>query len=269
MGFLKKHPIIISLILFFIAVQLFPLIYKSNDEADPVTRTIMWINYYPYKGISSLSLKARNLWHGYFELRDVKKENTQLKNENDILRSQLFQIQEIRLQNKRLKELLGFIEESPYNTISAGVIGGSPSLLRTEFLVLDKGKNYGIEAGMPVVTQNGIVGRVHVVNDTSSQVMLITDPISAVDAQVQRTRARGVIKGDGEKCIMEYLDISSDIDKGDKIISSGKDGYYPAGILIGEVRSINSDGGLINAEVVPEVSVNSLDEVLVIKSLKK
>ena len=268
MGFLKKHPIIISVILIFFAIQLFPLIYKSEREADPVSRVIMRINHYPYSAINSLRLSIKNTWANYIGLRSSLEENNKLKDENTKLRAELFRLQEMKLQNKRLKKLLEFVDDGPYETVSANVIGGSPSLLRTEFLVIDKGENYGIKVGMPVATQKGVVGRVYLVNKTSSQIMLITDPISAVDAIVQRSRARGIVKGNGKGCILEYLDSRSNIDKGDKVITSGKDGFYPKGILIGKVDKVEPKGGLYMASVIPEVPINSLEEVLVIKKLK-
>ena len=99
--------------------------------------------------------------------------------------------------------------------------------------------------------------------------MLITDPLSAVDAIVQRTRVRGIVKGDGSKCIVDYIEDISTVSEGDKIISSGKDGFYPKGILIGTINNIEDTGGLVKAELKPEVNLNSLEEVLVIKKLKK
>ena len=269
MGFLKKHPIIISFILIFFAVQLFPLIYKSKREADPVSRVIMRINHYPYSAINSVRLSIKNTWSNYVGLRGKNEENKKLKEENTKLRAELFSLQEIKLQNKRLKKLLEFIDDGPYETVSSNIIGGSPSLLRSEFLVIDKGENYGIEVGMPVATQKGVVGRVYLVNKTSSQVMLITDPISAVDAIVQRTRARGIVKGNGKGCTLEYLDSRSNISKGDKVLTSGKDGFYPKGILIGKVEKVEPEGGLFKAKIIPEAPINSLEEVLVIKKLKK
>jgi rod shape-determining protein MreC len=268
MGFTKKHPIIISLILLFISIQLIPFIYDSEREADPVSRMVMRINYYPYLAINGIKSSLNNTWKDYKSLKSLKQENVKLRNENSILKKNDFEFRELKLQNERFRDLLNFAEEGPYNTISANVIAGSPSLLRTEFLVIDKGKNDGIKEGMPVTTQDGIVGRVYIASKNSSQIMLVTDPISAVDAIVQRTRARGIIKGNTNDCIMEYLENNFEIENGDTIISSGKDGYYPKGIKIGTVRSVKSSGGLYKAVVIPEVSINSLEEVVVITKLK-
>ena len=265
MGFIKKHPVIISFVLFLFAIQFFPLIYKSKREVDHVSRVIMRINHYPSSAINSVRLSIKNFWTDYLVLRNSEAENKDLKNENSLLRAELVRMQEIKLQNERLKKLLNFTDDSPYETVLASVTGGSPSLLRTEFLLIDKGENYGIKVGMPAATQKGIIGRVYLVNSTSSHIMLITDPVSAVDAIVQRTRARGIVKGNGKDCILEYLDNRSNIAKGDMVITSGKGGFYPKGILIGKVEKVEPQGGVFRAKITPEASVDSLEEVIVIK----
>ena len=117
---------------------------------------------------------------------------------------------------------------------------------------------------MPVASTKGIVGRVLVVGDKSSEILLITDPVSAVDAYIHRTRARGIVKGVGTNCVMEYIEKKSDVSVGDKVISSGKDGFFPKGVLIGTVTGINPRGTFITADIEPYVDLNSLEEVVII-----
>lgn len=264
MGYIRRHPIISIIILLFITLQLLPLTFDNTQEADPVTRAVMRLNYYPYKAYNYVKSGISETWHNYVVLKDYKKANEELLEENKRLRTEIFRLYEIKLQNRRLKDLLGFTEEEPYDTVPAKVIAGSPSLLRPEFVTIDKGKKNGISEGMPVVVRNGVVGRVYMVDKLSSQVMLITDPISAVDAVVQRTRARGIVKGKGNNCILKYIEREEDIRKGDRIITSGKDGFYPKGIMVGKVESIKNEGGMYNAVIAPEVNIDSLEEVLVI-----
>jgi rod shape-determining protein MreC len=101
--------------------------------------------------------------------------------------------------------------------------------------------------------------------DRSSEVLLITDPVSAVDAYIHRTRARGIVKGTGAGCEMDYIEKKSDVSEGDKVISSGKDGFFPKGVVIGTVTGISSKGSFINAEISPHVHLSSLEEVLIIQ----
>lgn len=264
MGYIKKHPILSVIILMFIMLQLTPLTYEDSRQADPLTRTVMRINYYPAKSLTYLQSVFSDTWSSYVVLVNKKEENKRLREENKKLRTENFRLHEIRLQNKRLKNLLGFIEEQPYEAVPAKIIAGSPSAVRSEFVIIDKGKRAGITEGMPVAVENGIVGRVYMVDELSSQVMLITDPISAVDVIVQRSRARGIVQGNGKNCILKYIDREEDIQTGDRVITSGKDGFYPKGILIGTVEEVHRDGGIYSAVLRPEVEIDSLEEVLVL-----
>jgi rod shape-determining protein MreC len=149
--------------------------------------------------------------------------------------------------------------------VSANVIGASPSILRSQVVIVDKGRSDGITEGMPVASYDGIVGRILLVGDKSSEVLLITDPVSAVDAYIHRTRARGIVKGVGNGCVMEYIENKSDVSVGDKVISSGKDGFFPKGVIIGTVTDINPSGSFISAGISPHVDLNSLEEVVIIQ----
>jgi len=264
MGYIKRHPIISIIILLFITLQLLPITIDESQKADPVTNGLMRLNYYPYKAFNFIKTRLSGTWEDYVILKNYKNANRTLRDENKKLRTEIFKLYELKLQNQRLKKLLGFIQEEPYDAVPAKVIAGSPSTLRSDFVTIDKGRNAGITVGMPVAVQNGVVGRIYMVGKLSSQVILITDPVSAVDAIVQRTRARGIIKGNGNNCILKYIEREEDIKKGDRIITSGKDGFYPKGILIGIVNKVSSDGGMFSAVVIPEVNIDSLEEVLVL-----
>ncbi len=267
MGFLRRHPILISIILLILAIQVSSLYINDKQVENPFSRSILNLNYYPQKFIHSVTGRIVTVWENYIDLIDTKKENLKLRLENQKLRQKTIEISEVKLQNERLKKLLQFKEYTTHKTVTASVIAGSPSLLRTEVVIIDKGAESGITEGMPVASYDGIVGRIHLVGDKNSEVILITDPLSAVDAYIHRTRARGIVKGTGNSCVMDYIENNTDISNGDKVISSGKDGFFPKGVLIGTVDNIEQKGGFLSAHVSPNVELKSLEEVLVI--LKK
>lgn len=267
MGFLRRHPILISIILLILAIQVSSLYINDKQVENPFSRSILNLNYYPQKFIHSVTGRIVTVWENYIDLIDTKKENLKLRLENQKLRQKTIEISEVKLQNERLKKLLQFKESTTHKTVTANVIAGSPSLLRTEVVIIDKGAESGITEGMPVASYDGIVGRIHLVGDKNSEVILITDPLSAVDAYIHRTRARGIVKGTGNSCVMDYIENNTDISNGDKVISSGKDGFFPKGVLIGTVDNIEQKGGFLSAHVSPNVELKSLEEVLVI--LKK
>jgi rod shape-determining protein MreC len=264
MGFLRRHPILITVIFFLFAVQLLPLSFKERQSGDPFSRFILNLAYYPQKFVFILTGGIVELWQSYLDLVGVKEENRRLKAEIEKLRQEKFRLWEVELQNERLKKLLEFKENSSYRVLTANIIARSPSELRSQVVIIDRGKRDGISEGMPVTTYEGIVGRVFLVGERSAEVILITDPISAVDAYIHRTRARGIVKGITNGCVMEYIEKKSDVSIGDKVISSGKDGFFPKGVVIGTVIDIETTGGLTRARVSPDLDLNSLEEVLVV-----
>jgi rod shape-determining protein MreC len=264
MGFLKRHPLIIIILSLLLAIQVFSLSTDEKRIPVPFSRFILNLTYYPQKFMYEATDSIINIWGNYIDLVDVRDENKRLMLENAQLRHENMQLLEAKSQNDRLKKLLKFKEYAQTRTLTANVIAGSPSITRTEVVVIDKGHNDGLSEGMPIATFEGIVGRVYLVGDRDSEVMLITDPLSAVDAYIHRTRARGIVKGTGSGCVMEYIDSKTDLSIGDKVISSGKDGFFPKGVLIGTVEEIEQKGSFLSAKVSPNVELDSLEEVLVI-----
>ncbi len=265
MGFFKRRTILIVLVLFFIAIQLFSLDLRERNSQNPVSKLVLNITYYPQMAVSGVTDKAVSAWRDYIDLMHVNEENKRLREELLALRQEKFESAEIKAQNARLKKLLDFKDVSLYPVVSANVIGASPSILRSQVVIVDKGAADGITEGMPVASYNGIVGRILLASDKSSEVLLITDPVSAVDAYIHRTRARGIVKGVGSGCVMEYIENKSDVSVGDKVISSGKDGFFPKGVIIGTVTDISPSGSFISAGVSPHVDLNSLEEVVIIQ----
>jgi len=264
MNFLKYRVVLIIIILFFVSIQLFSLNIREKRSQNFISGIVLTLTYYPQKLVYIISSKVSNTWQDYMNLVDVRQENIKLKEEIGNLRQDKFELAEARIQNQRLKELLDFKESLSYPIVSANVIGGSPSLLRTEVVVVDRGGSDGISQGMPVASSEGIVGRVLTVGDRSSEVLLITDPVSAVDAFIHRTRVRGIVKGTGSGCTMEYIEQNSDVSVGDKVISSGKEGFFPKGVIIGTVSNIETKGSFISAQLSPFVDLDSLEEVVII-----
>lgn len=264
MKFLKNRAVLITIILFFVSLQLYSLNLRERKSQNFISGVVLTVTYYPQKLIYIISDKVINTWQDYMDLVNVRQENLRLKEDNRKLREEKFELAEAKIQNERLKKLLNFKEIPSYPIVSANVIGGSPSLLRSEVIIVDRGSRDGISQGMPVASSEGIVGKVLTVGDRSSEILLITDPLSAIDAFVHRTRVRGIVKGAEGGCTMEYIEQNSDISVGDKIISSGKEGFFPKGVIIGTVAGIETKGSFLSAQVSPFVDLESLEEVVII-----
>ena len=265
MGFFRRYPLFAVLLMIFFLVQLVPLNNQDKLSKSKFSKVILTLTYYPQRGVSVLSRFIVRKWEKYIDNVGHYEENKVLKSNIAKLREENFRLSETELQNKGLRKLLNFRSEDEYEVIAANSIAVSPSAIESQVIIIDKGSRHGLIKGMPVKTHEGVVGKVYIVGKSSSEVLLITDSLSAVDSYVQRSRERGIIKGDGSKwCVMEYLEKASDIIVGDKIVTSGKDGFFPKGILLGTVVEIFSTGGNIKAKIRPNVDINSVEEVLVI-----
>ena len=171
------------------------------------------------------------------------------------------------MENKRLKELLDFRKSEKRKVIPSMVIARDLSHLK-DTIVIDKGKKHNVEKDMVVISGNGLVGRVRECGFSISRVLLITDADSVVSGIAQRTRDEGAVTGNTEESlIMKYLELDSDIKKGDNVITSGFGRVFGKGISIGHVVSTAKDesGLYLYAIIEPEVDMMKLEEVLVIQ----
>lgn len=182
---------------------------------------------------------------------------------------------EIRQENIRLKEQLGFSQSIAYRHISAQIIGRDPNNLYSA-LVINKGSKNGIEKDMPIIAyQNGIqglVGRVIQVGNGESLVMPIYDSSSYVSARLEETRYEGILEGQGNAdtpILMRYIkkQAKDEIRYGDTIITSGMGGIFPAGLSVGRVSKIvvQDYETSIDVEVEPVIDFSRLEYVFVIE----
>jgi rod shape-determining protein MreC len=214
---------------------------------------------------------ARSVWSQYFYLVSVAKENDNLKKKLRQIVDKNNQINEVELSNQRLRNLLDFKKKTTSKILAAEVISVDPSSW-FKAVIVDKGSLDGVDRGLPVVIRQGIAGQVVDVSTRYSKVMLIIDRNSSVDALVQRTRARGIIKGEATgECLFKYVLRKDDVRVGDKIVASGLDGVFPKGLPIGDVKEVvrRNSGVFQEVRVVPYIDFEKLEEVLVILNPKK
>ncbi|GIW44181.1 MAG: hypothetical protein KatS3mg077_1463 [Candidatus Binatia bacterium] len=252
------------------ALMTFSLLLLSSGlrsyRSDPLGYVVLE-GLRPLQGAVAAGWGAvRGLWNGYVDLRGVRAENERLRQRVAELEHQTLRIAEILQTDRRLAELLKFRNNFIGDAQAAMIIGRDP-FPSFGTVTISKGAADGIRKGMPVVSPHGVVGRILVTSMHSSRVLLITDHNSGVDALVQRTRARGIVEGslDG-RCSMKYLRREEDVAVGDRIITSGLDGIFPKGLLIGEVTHVTrgTRGLLQVAEVRPAAPLERLEEVLVL-----
>ncbi|MDC0715033.1 rod shape-determining protein MreC [Stigmatella sp. ncwal1] len=208
------------------------------------------------------------LVNGYVDLRGVRRENDALRLENMQLRAAVQSLGEARTENERLRQLLGYTEAVPGPEIPARVVGVNP-VAKLLSVRISSGERQGVFEGMSVVTPDGIVGRVIRTTGHYADVALVTDPQSRVGVRVQRSRARGTAAGSGSgPLLLENMLRTEDVENGDLIITSGTDGVYPPGMVVGRVTNLEKKehGMFQGADIVPAVDTTKLEEVLVVGS---
>jgi rod shape-determining protein MreC len=207
-------------------------------------------------------------WQFFGDVRNVYNDNQELRAELDKYSGTDLRILEIQQENLRLRNLLKFQEAVDHQVLPAQVIGRNPSNW-FHTLTIDKGVKHGIKVDMPVVTNQGLVGKVVEVEPSHSKVQLLISSSSGISAIVQRTRDNGVLIGLSNPIgytRITRLNQYADIQDGDVIISSPLTGIYPKGIAIGRVVEVYDDPVSLerSALVRPEVDFERLEEVLII-----
>lgn len=239
--------------------------------------------------VSKLLNETGRIEESVSQLVSAREENKILRERIIFLLQEREKFQEAISESKRLKRILNYQEDAPYELVSARVVGWTPSLFSSALLI-DKGINQGFEENTPVVAWqeevadfsqdpgvadfslrlNGmaVVGRISESGPDMSKVLLITDSNSELAAMVQRSREKGVIAGTGERSLLlKYLSPTADLEIGDLIITSGMGRTFPAGLVIGSVEEVlRGVGGLEKrARVVPRLNINQLEDVQIIK----
>jgi rod shape-determining protein MreC len=217
------------------------------------------------RAASSVLGAVTGTWSRYFALHDVAKENEKLKQQIVDLGVKLQEQRALALRGQRLELLMKMQSAIPQRTIAADVIAGdASSFFRT--VTINRGTKDGLRRDLAVIAPAGVVGRV--VGDPASRaarVQLLIDRSAGAGALIERSRAGGVVVGDGGGLRLEYVSGLADIVVGDVVVTSGLDGIYPKGFVIGTVVSVEAaSGGTRTIVVRPRVDFSALEEVLVV-----
>jgi rod shape-determining protein MreC len=217
------------------------------------------------RGLVSVQIGGRNLWHNYFFLRGVRAENRQLKEQIEQMRLEQVRLSEDATQAHRLQSLLAFKEQFIAKTVPAQVIGSSGSDL-SRSIYIDKGENAGLKPDMAVITAGGIVGKIWIVYPSTSLVLMINDQSSGVGVLLEKSRLQGVLRGtpDGE-LILERVMSDEQVAAGDTVLSSGGDQIFPKGLPVGTVSNVSPGREMfLSIKVKPAADLSRLEEVLVV-----
>jgi rod shape-determining protein MreC len=216
---------------------------------------------------SSLVRSVRDVWVNYAALRGARDENKELKRQMADLQVQLQGQRALAARSEKLQELLGLKQGTSLPTLSAEVIAGNanPGVRQ---ITINRGTDDGVQSSMAVISPRGVVGRVigHP-SAHAARVQLIIDHNAAAGALVERTRVGGIVTGGDRQppLAMELVSHLTDVKAGDVVVTSGVDGIFPKGYILGTVETSEKGPGLYRVITVrPAVDFSSLEEVLVV-----
>jgi rod shape-determining protein MreC len=270
-NFLKRYrePLIVGLLLLWPLARFLSSGHKGR-EPDVVDRTLMAASSPLQNGATAVLEGVRDGFSGYVALRGAHDEAAQCRAELSEARAELNTLKEAGLENERLKKLVAWADSTSTQEVHARVVGLNPSS-QFHSVRLNKGEADGVKKGMPVVTPDGVVGQVARASGGYSDVMLLTDPSSRVGVSVQRSRVRGTVTGLGADRPMGLDNVlrADDVQEGDVVVTSGTDGIFPAGLVVGVVRApVRPETAMfLAAQVEPAVDLRRFEEALVVPTL--
>lgn len=266
LDFLRRNQTLLtSGLLLLLALILVSTNARNRRLEDPLGAVLLEGMRPVQSGVTQVTSAVGSVWRQYLALVGLQRENEALRQRILELEREAVRLGEVEQTNHRFEALLGFREQLEGPAIAAQVIGKDPKLFRT--FTINRGEADGVRKGMAVVSPYGVVGQVLRASRHAARVLLITDHNSGIDAVVQRSRARGIVEGaldDG--CLLKYVRQGDDVQIGDRVVTSGLDGIFPRGIVIGRITQLHprSRGQLLSTSIEPAVPFHLIEEVLVV-----
>jgi rod shape-determining protein MreC len=207
---------------------------------------------------------VHGLWTDYVALVNTRQENKELSKNLAQSRVQCMTMQELRSENDRLRGMLDFkSEHAEFRLYPARLLAQDiTNVFKT--VIIDRGSKNNFFTDMPVVCPQGLVGRVITISPHTSQVLLITDPNSAIPAVIEDTRVKGIVKGTGTNILnLEYVRSTEFVQVGSVVVTSGLEGIFPKGLKVGRIQQVKMDQHKIFAKILvsPSVEMSKIEGV--------
>lgn len=255
--------VIVLLLGVVLAWMLFDAMGDRNPLRDVTLRVVAPVQY----ALERLVRPVVRVADGARSIAEVEAELVAAKEEIAELRSQIVELQEAKIENETLRKELGFKIAATEGRIMAAEVIGQDTSGFLHYLIIDRGAEDGLRPDMPVLTSQGLVGRVTETNVNSAKVMLIVDPSSSVSGRIQRSRATGMVQGYADGAlIMRFIPKEASVEPGDVVLTSGLGGNFPKRLPIGQVISVQqSDVDMFQvAYLSPAVDLHSLEMVSIL-----
>lgn len=258
----------------FLVINFGLMSYDARDQTTKQRVIRVWVQTItaPFQRVvSGVSGTGGGVFAYVANLRSAAAENAELKNRVAVMQTELHEARAARDENERLRGLLGLKEEKRYEVVPARVIGRDPTAW-FKSVIINRGRRAGVQVNMPVVTREGIVGRVVATGPWTAQVMLITEERSSVGGvvgQLGSSNALGPVTGLGQSDLlrMDYISALEPVKEGDYVVTSGQDRIYPSGLAVGQVVKVTTGTATASHEIQvrPSAQLESLEEVAVLQ----
>ncbi len=202
----------------------------------------------------------------YVDLVNIKKESDDIKTTNNELIARQEKMNELVVENDRLRGLLSFKEQTKMNLVTAQVIGRD-LVMDHNTITINKGTRDGLRSNQAVIATGGALGYIYKADALTSHVMLLTDRYSVVDGIVQRTRAHGIVEGKNQSgCALKYVEKTEDVKEGDLVVTGGLDNIFPKGFPVAIVATVERKTFSVSLKVDlrPVVDPYKVEEVFVV-----
>jgi rod shape-determining protein MreC len=270
--FFKQGPSALSKLLVFSAAALFLMVADTRFKVSQPLRAGVATVLYPLQWLALRPVLAVRYTGEYFEsLASAQSAEEQARNKLAMQSQRANQVEELLLENRRLRELLALRARLNVSAIAAEVLYDAADPY-TRKVIIDKGMAQGVEAGSPVLDESGVLGQVTRVMPLVSEVTLVTDRDHAIPVLNTRTGARSVAFGDPASTDgtleLRFMAGNSDVQPGDLLSTSGVDGVYPPGLPVAKVAKVErrGDQGFARISCVPLALVEGARHVMVLGS---
>jgi rod shape-determining protein MreC len=267
----RYRELILVAVLLIFPLAVFFANAKKPGQVSRVDRAILSLTAPIEKVVGAVVVGSLRAWDQYVALRGSHQRAADLEKRSQALALRVQELQNEAVENDRLRRLLALAEAAPARTYTgARVIGVRAEPSGLQLVTLDKGSDDGLSRGMPVITAEGVLGRIHSTGGGSADVLLAIDRNSSIAVRVERTRARANVRGLGHPGLarLDHAVRSEDVIEGDLLVTSGTDAVFPAGLPVGRVTRLQraAHGLFLEGSVILSVDPTRAEEALVITS---
>lgn len=257
--------VVLAVLVVLFILTTFRFAFSDRIKASISNGFIPFLNFF-----SKIQITSGILMDRIKNYSDLQTENTELKKQISELSSRAAQFTELERENRDFRTMLDFKDKSEFKLITARVVSRDPSNWFNSVLI-DRGTEDGMTENLPVLTVDGLVGKITAVTKNNSHVLLLVDENCKVSAWMKESGQYGIVQGNilaggrNSLCRMIFIDRFANLKLGDQVLTSGLGGVFPKGILIGTIRAIKPSADSLYQEVniTPAVDLARIDEVFV------